>query len=324
MGLDLSFINRINLTFDYYTRTTSDLIYDMPISFIPGYFSGSGATQARNIGSLRNSGFELTISSVNISKKDFTWSTSLNMGHNRNKVLSLNGLINEATDTDYPRLILHRVGETYNAYYGYEYAGVDPKTGKEQYYINDPNNPSRKTTTEVGKANKVILGSSEAAIQGGITNNITWKFIDLGLTFTYQLGGDAYDYLRFQHSNGGAEMYRGSTPSYNKLEDMWKGPGDTSAKLPKFQYGSTGVYSSRWMMPLDYLRLKNLTLGFSAPQDYLRRLGLTKARVYFSSNNLLTFKSSKLYVDPEVPVSGAAGFETPQLRTYTFGVEIGF
>lgn len=324
VGLDLSFINRINVTFDYYTRTTSDLIYDMPISFIPGYFSGSGATQARNIGSLRNSGFELTISSVNISKKDFTWSTSLNMGHNRNKVLSLNGLINEATDTDYPRLILHRVGETYNAYYGYEYAGVDPKTGKEQYYINDPNNPSRKTTTEVGKANKVILGSSEAAIQGGITNNITWKFIDLGLTFTYQLGGDAYDYLRFQHSNGGAEMYRGSTPSYNKLEDMWKGPDDTSAKLPKFQYGSTGVYSSRWMMPLDYLRLKNLTLGFSAPQDYLRRLGLTKARVYFSSNNLLTFKSSKLYVDPEVPVSGAAGFETPQLRTYTFGVEIGF
>ena len=183
---------------------------------------------------------------------------------------------------------------------------------------------NRSVPAMVGKANKVILGSSEAAIQGGITNNITWKFIDLGLTFTYQLGGDAYDYLRFQHSNGGAEMYRGSTPSYNKLEDMWKGPGDTSAKLPKFQYGSTGVYSSRWMMPLDYLRLKNLTLGFSAPQDYLRRLGLTKARVYFSSNNLLTFKSSKLYVDPEVPVSGAAGFETPQLRTYTFGVEIGF
>ena len=324
VGVDLSFINRINVAFDYYSRTTSDLIYDMPISFIPGYFSDSGATQARNIGSLRNRGFELTISSVNIAKKDFSWNTSLNMGHNRNKVLSLNGLINEAVDSDYPRLILHRVGETYNAYYGYEYAGVDPATGAETYYVNDPDNPSRQTTTNVNEAHKVILGSSEAAIQGGITNNITWKFVDLGFTFTYQLGGDAYDYLRFQHSNGGEDMYYTSTPTYNKLEDMWKGPGDTSAKLPKFQYGGNFVYSSRWMMPLDYLRLKNLTLGFSAPQSYLRRLGLSKARVYFSGNNLLTFKSSKLYVDPEVPVSGAAAFETPQLRTFTFGVEIGF
>ena len=324
VGVDLSFINRINLAFDYYSRTTSDLIYDMPISFIPGYFSDSGATQARNIGSLRNRGFELTISSVNIAKKDFSWNTSLNMGHNRNKVLSLNGLINEAVDSDYPRLILHRVGETYNAYYGYEYAGVDPATGAETYYVNDPDNPSRQTTTNVNEAHKVILGSSEAAIQGGITNNITWKFVDLGFTFTYQLGGDAYDYLRFQHSNGGEDMYYTSTPTYNKLEDMWKGPGDTSAKLPKFQYGGNFIYSSRWMMPLDYLRLKNLTLGFSAPQSYLRRLGLSKARVYFSGNNLLTFKSSKLYVDPEVPVSGAAAFETPQLRTFTFGVEIGF
>ena len=324
VGVDLSFINRINVAFDYYSRTTSDLIYDMPISFIPGYFSDSGATQARNIGSLRNRGFELTISSVNIAKKDFSWNTSLNMGHNRNKVLSLNGLINEAVDSDYPRLILHRVGETYNAYYGYEYAGVDPTTGAETYYVNDPDNPSRQTTTNVNEAHKVILGSSEAAIQGGITNNITWKFVDLGFTFTYQLGGDAYDYLRFQHSNGGEDMYYTSTPTYNKLEDMWKGPGDTSAKLPKFQYGGNFVYSSRWMMPLDYLRLKNLTLGFSAPQSYLRRLGLSKARVYFSGNNLLTFKSSKLYVDPEVPVSGAAAFETPQLRTFTFGVEIGF
>ena len=65
-------------------------------------------------------------------------------------------------------------------------------------------------------------------------------------------------------------------------------------------------------------------MGFSAPQNILSRLGLSKARVYFSANNLLTFKSSKLYVDPEVPVSGAANFETPQLRTYTFGVEVAF
>ena len=151
-----------------------------------------------------------------------------------------------------------------------------------------------------------------------------WKFIDLGFTFTYQLGGDAYDYPRWQHSNGGSALYKGATPAYYDLSKMWKGEGDTAAKLPKFQYGSTFVYSSRWMMPLDYLRLKNLTIGFTVPQQYIRSLGINKARVYFSGANLLTWKSADLYVDPELPVTGLANFQTPQLRTYTFGIEIGF
>ena len=77
-------------------------------------------------------------------------------------------------------------------------------------------------------------------------------------------------------------------------------------------------------MPLDYLRLKNLSLGFSAPQQYLRSLGLNKARIYFSAANLFTLKSEKLRVDPVVPVTGIAIFQTPNLRTFTFGVELGF
>lgn len=83
-------------------------------------------------------------------------------------------------------------------------------------------------------------------------------------------------------------------PSYYKLEDMWQKPGD-NAKLPKFQAGyGKGVLSSRWLMPNDYLRLKNLTLGFSAPKEWISNLGLSKARVYFSANNLLTWKSKDL------------------------------
>ena len=87
-------------------------------------------------------------------------------------------------------------------------------------------------------------------------------------------------------------------------EDMWQKPGD-NAKLPKFQAGyGKGVLSSRWLMPNDYLRLKNLTLGFSAPKEWISNLGLSKARVYFSANNLLTWKSKDLFVDPETPVDG--------------------
>ena len=327
VGLDLTFLDRYTAVFDVYTRTTKDLIYDMPISAVPGYYDSSipfMPTVAKNIGSLRNTGYELTLTANWIQKRDFSWSSTLDMAHNHNKVIKLNGSSDVIMDDTWSRVLAHKVGESYNSYYCYEYAGVDPKTGNELYYINDGTANARNTTTDVSKANKVIVGSPEGKLEGAISNTLTWKFIDFGFNFTYQIGGHAYDYPRWQHSNGSSDLYNGAVPSYYKISEMWTGPGDTTAKLPKFQYGNTFQYSSRWLMPLDYLRLKSLTIGFSVPRQYLQKLNLSKARIYFSGFNLLTFKSSKLYVDPEVPVNGICNFETPAIRTFTFGVELGF
>lgn len=322
IGLDLTFIDRINLTLDYYVRKTTDLIYNMPVSAIPGYYEGSEGyvTTPMNIGSLKNSGIEMTITSNNITTKDFTWTTSLNMAHNSNKLSKLNGEDNEVISG----LLIHRVGEPYYSYYAYEYAGVDPETGKEQYFINDGTENARKTTTKVSEANKVIVGKHQPVIEGGLTNTLRYKFVDLGFTFTYSFGGDAYDYATWLHQNGGSYNYNGAIPSYYKLSDMWTGPGDTTAKLPKFEYGSTGVLSSRWIMPADYVRLKSLTLGITAPRKYTDKIGISKARVYFSASNLFTIKSKDLFVDPEMPIDGLCTFETPQLKTFTFGIELGF
>lgn len=322
LGLDLTFINRIAVTFDYYVRNTSDLIFDLPVSATPGYYDSSSTmpTMAQNIGSMRNMGYELTIQSNNIQKKDFSWTTMLNFGHNHNKVTKLNG----EQDQIISGPLIHKVGEPYYSYYMYEYAGVDPQTGKELYFINDGTENSRNTTTNVNEANKVIVGNHEATLEGGLSNQITWKFIDFGLNFAFSFGGKAVDYSTWQHSNGGVYLYYGATPSYYNLGKMWTGPGDTSASQPKFEYGSTGALSSRWLMPTDYLRLKSLTLGFSAPKNFISRLGLTKARAYFSASNLFTIKSDDLFVDPEMPVSGACTFETPAQRTFTFGIELGF
>ena len=77
-------------------------------------------------------------------------------------------------------------------------------------------------------------------------------------------------------------------------------------------------------MPTDYLRLKSLTLGFTAPTLWVSHLGLSKARAFFSASNLLTWKSKDLYVDPEMRVDGVCTFQTPGLRTFTFGIELGF
>ena len=126
------------------------------------------------------------------------------------------------------------------------------------------------------------------------------------------------------HDNGGTFTSYGAIPAYYDLSEMWQKAGD-NAKLPKFQtsYG-TRVTSSRWMMPNDYLRLKNLTIGFTAPKEWTNQIGLSKARVYFSGNNLLTWKSKNMYVDPETPVDGLCTFEMPAMRTFTFGVELSF
>ncbi|MCD8093904.1 MAG: SusC/RagA family TonB-linked outer membrane protein [Bacteroides sp.] len=321
IGLDLSFIDRIGVTFDYYERKTSDLIYDLPVSQTGGYYNDSyGYTTPQNIGSLKNSGFELTITSTNFRTKDFTWTTSLNMSHNSNKLEKLDGQQNEIVSG----ALIHRVGEPYYSYYLYEYAGVDPETGKEMFYINDGTENARKTTTNISEANKTIVGKHQTAIEGGLTNNLKWKFIDLGFTFTYSLGGDAFDYATWQHSNGGSHLYGGAVPAYYDISKMWTGPGDTRATLPKFQYGSVASTSSRWIMPTDYLRLKNLTLGLSVPQQYIKKLGINRARIYFSGSNLLTWKSKDLFVDPEMRVDGLCTFETPALRTYTFGLELNF
>lgn len=321
IGLDLTFWNRLSLTADYYIRKTSDLIMDRPISYVPGYFDPTtySAIKPENVGSLKNSGIEITLQSTNIQTKDFLWSTTFNIAHNKNKITALSGQ-NEIISGP----LIHRIGQPYYSYYLYEYAGVDPQTGLESYYINDGSENSRKTTTKVNEANKVLIGKHDAAVEGGLTNFMKWKFIDFNFTLTYKLGGDSFDYATWLHDNGGQYTLYGNIPSYYKLSDMWQKPGD-NAKLPKFQAGyGTRILSSRWLMPNDYLRVKNLTLGFSIPQNYISKLGMSKARVYFSANNLLTWKSSNLFVDPETPIDGLATFETPAMRTYTFGVELSF
>ena len=231
VGLDLTFLNRFALTFDYYQRKTSDLIYDLPVSQVGGYYDSSyGYYMPVNVGALKNSGVEVTIQTTNFQTDDFSWTTSLNIGHNTNELVTLNGEQNEIVSGP----LIHRIGEAYYSYYLYEYAGVDPQTGKELFYKNDGTADARQTTTNVSEANKTIVGKHDAKVEGGLTNNLKWKWFDLGFTFTYSLGGDAFDYATWQHSDGGTHLYNGAVPAYYTLEDMWTGPGDTSAKLPAF------------------------------------------------------------------------------------------
>ena len=314
IGIDLTFMERFTMTLDWYNRDTKDLLLDQPISTTTGLSS-----ILKNVGSMRNRGFEVELKSTNMNTKDWFWTTSLNLSHNKNTLTRLDG-----EQTEIPNgLRVHRVGESYNSFFMYEYAGVDPKTGKEAYYLNDGTDNARNTTVNSAEADKIIVGNNEPTVIGGLTNFISWKFIDLNMTFTYSLGGKVYDSARWIHSNGGTYHYNGNVPAYNKMEDMWQQEGDV-AKLPQFAYGNADVHSSRWLLSTDHLRLKNLTLGFSLPETFAQKAGLSKVRAYMSANNLLTFKKKELDFDPEVPANGISTFETPALKTVTFGVQLSF
>ena len=321
VGLDLTFFNRFTATVEWYTRKTQDLLIERPISGTIGFVNiYNKATELVNIGSMRNSGIEVELRSTNVQHKDFTWTTTLTLAHNKNKILTLDGKQDKITSGR----TIHRVGEPYNAFFTYEYAGVDPKTGKELYYKNTKDEHARETTTDVTKAERTIVGYADPKVTGGLTNTLTWKFIDLNFTFTYSFGGHLYDDVDWLHANGGgSDLMYGAIPSYYKKEDTWKKPGD-NAKLPLYSIGNTDSHSSRWMMPSDYVRLKNLTLGFTLPTRLAKKAGFDRVRAYMSGNNLLTFKSKDLYVDPEGPANGFVYFSAPAMRTMTFGVELGF
>lgn len=322
IGLDVTFLNRFSVSAEFYNRLTKDLIMEKPISAALGVVDNTAnAFMLLNVGEMRNRGFELELKSNNIVSNDINWTTTLSLAHNRNKLLKLDGeqdeIVNATTDR-----IIHKVGEPYYSFYAYEYAGVDSETGKEMYYVNRETEGDR-TTVNPSEAQRVVIGHAEPTIQGGLTNFFSWKYFDLNLTFTYSLGGQAYDDAHWIHSNGGTYHYYGNVPSYYKKEDMWLNPGD-DAKLPVFMFGNTMQHSSRWLMSTDHLRLKNLTFGFTLPQNIYQNLGLTRVRAYTSASNLLTWKKDELTVDPEVPVNGRALFTTPAMRTITFGLEIGF
>ena len=319
IGLDITLCNKLSMTIEWYNRDTKDLLMNKAISGVVGIIDGSGsANTLMNVGEMRNRGIEVELKSTNIQKKDWMWTTTFNVSHNRNTLQKLDGEQNEMIRG----VLIHRVGEPYYSIYAYEYAGVDSQTGKEMYYINGENG-SRETTTNSAEANKTIVGAVEPKVQGGLTNFVSWKFIDFNMTLTYSIGGNAYDNASWLQSNGGTYNYVGNVPAYYKIEDTWQKPGD-NAKLPQFAFGNKNIASSRWLMPTDHLRVKNLTVGFTMPTNLSSKLGLGKMRAYVAANNLLTWKSKKLYVDPETPVNGICTFETPALRTVTFGMEIGF
>lgn len=322
IGLDFGFLNnRISGEIDYYVKDTDDLLLNEPVPGTSGF-----PNITRNVGEMKNRGFEFIINTKNIVSADGSWSTSLNLSTIDNEVTKLPG-----GDIIVGRNIV-REGETVSSFYVVEFAGADPANGDALFVRNTVNADGtidRSTTNNFNEADRIIAGSPYPDFIAGLTNNISYKGIDFAFTFQGEWGASIYNNGgRFQ--SGNARFFDNQTTDQLR---RWQQPGDIT-DVPQARLFSTNGQqaSTRYLQESDFIRLRNLTLGYTIPQEVTKKFYMERVRVYFTGFNLLTFTDYDGY-DPESTADfngdsniqvGEAFYSAPPAKTYTLGINIDF
>ena len=312
IGTDWSLFNRVNIELDYYIEKTKDMIFDVPLSASTGVGS-----IPMNLGEMKNSGVEVLVN-VNVFKnKDWSVNFSTNLAHNKNEILKL--------DTDKPietATTIRKVGEAYHTFYMPAYAGVDPDNGKPMWYKGTEGN---EKTYNYGEAGQRIVGTADPKIMGGFALNLNYKGFDLGLDFAYKVGGKVFNSgFNYDMQVG---HYRFGPVSNYVYDNAWRQPGDIT-DVPEFKYGDRSnahQYTTRFLMDASYLRMKNLSFGYTFPKAWISKLHLSNARVYMNADNLFTVRAANyIGFDPETRADGFQAWAYPVPRTFTFGVNLSF
>ncbi len=320
LGVDFGLLkNRISVELDYYSRKTQDLIYNVPVAGTSGF-----ATKTVNIGAMKNSGVEFVINSDNIVNKSLKWSTNVNVSLNRNKILKLDGdqTLIPGNDGRYMNSLI--VGESIGVFYGPKFAGADPANGDALYYLQD----GKATTNDYNNAGNFIVGNPNPKLIAGLGNTFSYKGFDLSVLFQGVFGN--------QIMNGAGGFMSASFDWFDNQTreqlNRWQKAGDIT-NVPQLRLGKgNGISaSSRYIYDGDYVRLKNLTLGYTIPAKLIQRAKLSSARLYVTAVNLLTFTKYEGW-DPEVNTDYRAGnrnqgsdfYAAPQIKNISFGLNVGF
>ncbi len=317
VGVDMAFANgRVSLSTDWYQKKTSDLLLNRPITATSGYTSVFD-----NVGNVINRGLEIGLTTVNIDSRKtdgFRWTTTLNLGFNRNKVTAL---FNGQPFSDGIRSLNRvAVGQPIGAFYTLNFLGVDPATGDAIYQ--DLNGDG-----SINSDDFTIVGSPHPDYTGGFTSTFSWKGFDLIGFLTFSQGNEVFNAMRIFSDAGGWFLDN----QFQDVLDRWQQPGDVT-DTPRASYdGASGAaeISSRYMEDGSFWRLQDLTLGYRLPEQWAGRLGFASARFYGSVRNLFTITDYSGY-SPDVNSNGSfdsdVGLGTdfyayPQARTYSFGIQ---
>lgn len=316
IGVDLTFFNRINATFDYYNNTTTDLLLDVQLPLSTGF-----EIQARNVGEIRNQGVEAAISADIFKGNGINWTSSYNVAFNQSENLKFADTDQLLFGTDVNQI--SAVGEELRQWYLPKWLGVDPANGDPLWEkVNrdaSGNVVSREATSNYNEAEFQRVGSVLPKLYGGWTNSVSYKGFSLSVLLSYQYGNKVYHSARQLFDNDGAYT------EYNMMElqdgwSRWEKPGDDATHpLPKRGGNKlSNAPSSRYLEDGSYIRLRNVSLTYSFPQSVCNALKLQSLNLGLSGDNLYTWtKFSGL--DPEARVSVAA-FELPGFQDFKYPI----
>ena len=335
VGLDLNMFQRLRMTFDFYHKRTSNLLFAVPISGVMGVTS-----IWQNIGELTNTGFETTLSADIIKNKDLTWTFDANLSTNSNKIKKLYSGRNQIIEGDGiagSTNTLLRPGLSADTYYLREWAGVNPETGAPQWLTTDANG-NRVITNNYAKADQVALDKrATPSVFGSFSTTLAYKGFDLNAVFGYSLGAYIYNYSRQEYDSDGAYTDRNQF-RLQKGWSRWQKKGD-NATHPVAAYNNpsnSNKASTRYLENADFLKLRSVTLGY----NFDLKSQIVKAlRVYLSGENLFCITGYS-GVDPELPaadngrdasgerstalsISTGAGVY-PSVRKFMLGVNVTF
>ena len=315
VGLDLAlFRNRLTLSFDYYYKYTKDLLMTVPM---PAPYPNL----TRNEGEMSNRGFEIVVSSVNITKPNFTWTTDFNISVNRNRLekLSLQQVYyySKTADVTNDYVIRMTPGQPLSMFWGYISDGVDPETGDLIYRDLDGNG-------DITPSDKTWIGDANPDFTFGMTNNFSWKGLNLSILITGSYGNDIFNASRIETEG----MNNGNNQTTEVLR-RWRIPGQITDMPRATTSGYNLKNSTRWVEDGSYLKVKNITLSYDITSPKLRRLNISRIQPYVSLQNFITWTGYSGY-DPEVSQSTSAtsmGIDWgtyPNVKTVVVGLNINF
>lgn len=349
VGLDLGFFNnRLNVTLDAFIKDSKDLLISQDLTYASGFKS-----QMQNIGKIRNKGLELTINSVNINRRNFSWRTDFNISFIRNTLMALesgkdymlsnSGLGGSFTQYDY----ISEVGKPLGSMYGYVFDGVYQTSDFEiwadgtmhlkpgitdmmDHYGNNKLAPGYAKYKDIDGDGKITdkdrtaIGNGQPDFYGGITNNFYFYGVDLSFMLQFTYGNEVYNAQRMYANQTDLEMAN----MMGEVRYRWR-PDYASNTVPSAKGIKRGDVTSRFIEDGSFLRLKNVTLGYTFPNKVVRHLYLTKLRVYATAENILCLTKYS-GSDPEVNMRSSALMPSfdygayPRSRVFTLGIELNF
>ncbi|PTS97589.1 hypothetical protein DBR11_16845, partial [Pedobacter sp. HMWF019] len=335
LGLDIGLFNRINLSVDVYNRDSKNLLQNVQLPSYVGF-----ATQYRNVGTIRNRGVDIQLSTDNIKSKDFSWTMAFNISFNKNKLVAIKGdsLLDGFTGAYY-----RYIGDDINSLKAIKYVGVNPDNGRPLFERVMANGnvqivDSIALVKKDGLRGFQNVGSATPKFFGGWTNNFRYKNFNLSVLLNFSYGNKILNNSLRSFMDPTAWQAGFNIPQPDNSVRFWQGPGDTNANYPNFydlafsQRGALNINSSLLYVDASYIRLRNVRLGYDVPSSLLKKLRIASLNVYASADNVFVIKSKDLFAaDPEGATIGGTsnaysgtGIASGMPRRFLIGLTAGF